>query len=115
MAPKRSVEAFGAALSKFKRPKPAAPPEADATGTDEGDEEEGMPMEDPRNSSKDGETLFIDKSMFPGGCKVGDKYEIKGTVASLGSKIGIVPEEVEPYDEQAESAEDEVLNKGKGY
>jgi len=49
---------------------------------------------DPRASSADGGTLFIDKELFPEGCKVGDTVNIKATVTKHGAKYGVVPEEI---------------------
>ena len=99
------------ALKNLKRPEPKAPagPDlSDPTGTDEGDTgDDGIPMQDPRNASKDGQTVFIDADLFPGDCEIGDKYEIIATVVSKGTKIGLTPEDVEPYDEAAEAASGE--------
>lgn len=60
--------------------------------TEDMDDEE--PQVDPRASSADGGTLFIDSSMFPEGCKVGDRVKILATVTKHGQKYGVQPEEI---------------------
>ncbi len=82
-----------AALKGFKRT--PVDPDADQEGAEDG-APEGEPLEDPRAESKDGMTMFLDKDMFPAGCKVGSKVTVTGTIESMGSKIGVVPEEIKP-------------------
>ena len=90
MAPKPNP--LMAALSSFKR---GAPQLGDDQGEDQDQEPDATdPMEDPRSASADGETLLIDKDMFPGGCKVGDTVTIEATVESLGTKFGVVPQSI---------------------
>ncbi len=99
MAP-RNPKIMALALQGFKRKGLSQPVEqAEEVETEEN---EGLPMEDPRNASKDGETLYIDQDLFPGDCKVGEMVHIIGTVTSLGSKIGVTPDEVKPYGEESE-------------
>lgn len=102
MAMKRDPKMMMMALSKFKRkpmPQPMEEASEDEEETAEGEDGAGLPMDDPRNASKDGETLYIDEDLFPGNCKVGEQVKIVGTVTSLGTKIGVTPEEVMPYSE----------------
>ena len=83
------------ALQGYKR-KPMPNPMEQAEEEDV-EEAEGMPMEDPRDSNKDGTTLYLDEDLFPEGCKVGKQVKIIATVTSMGTKIGVTPDEVEPY------------------
>lgn len=81
------------ALTGFKRGSNEPQDEPDDQASDDQEPEE-EPMDDPRSSDSEGDTLLIDKELFPGGCKVGDKVQITGTVESLGTKFGVVPEGV---------------------
>lgn len=90
-----------AAMSGYKRSPAEDPEDAQDQGADEGAEAE--PMEDPRSASADGNTLYIDKSLFPDGCKAGDKVTITATVESMGTKYGVIPEEIKPANEQEQA------------
>lgn len=70
-----------------------APMMGDPDGMEETDEENEGNV-DPRASSPDGGTLFIDKALFPDNCKVGDTVTIRATVTKHGAKYGVVPEEI---------------------
>lgn len=65
------------------------------------------PMQNPQSMSANGTTLFIDKARFGGNCKRGELYEIIGKVESVGDKIGLTIERIEPTKEEEESAEAE--------
>lgn len=59
------------------------------------EEEADEPQYDPRASSPDGNTLFLDKDMFPKGCKIGDRVKITAVVTKHGEKYGVKPEDIE--------------------
>lgn len=96
----RDPKMMKAAMARFKRPavKDEAEP-VDDMGEEQAEEGDGLPLDDPRSASRDGETLYIDSDLFPGDCKVGERVKIVGTVTSLGTKFGVTPEEVLPYSE----------------
>ena len=72
---------------------------------DAGAEEEGM--EEPRASSADGGTVFLDENLFPDGCKIGDTVLIKATVTKHGAKYGVTPEEITREQDGAGEATEE--------
>ncbi len=91
------------ALKGFK-PAPVSEAEPDTEDPAEG-EEGAEPMEDPRSQSATGDTMYLDKDLFPGKCKVGEKVMITGTIESLGTKYGVVPEGITSAEETGEGQE----------
>ena len=122
MAGKRNPAALMSALKRLKRPDPAdagqgggAEPDLDdPTGEDTGDPGQGLPMEDPRNGSKDGQTIYVDENLFPGNCEVGDKYNLVCTVTSLGTKFGLQPEEATPVKDSGKPDDEDGDEYGAG-
>jgi hypothetical protein len=60
-------------------------------------EDEGQVFEDPRTTSLDKTTFFIDKGLLPKGSEIGDEVYLCAKVKSLGDKVGITP--VDMYSE----------------
>jgi hypothetical protein len=67
-------------------------------GPDDQNEDYPGPQHDPRALSADGNTIFIMKSEFPNGIKIGDKVCIYATVTKLGAKNGVVVDSIEDHD-----------------
>ena len=79
------------------------PDESEMEDTGEENDDLGNPSVDPRSMSSDGKTIFIDKDMFPDGCKVGDEVMITATVLKHGEKYGISVGEIAKKNANGES------------
>ena len=74
---------------------------------DQENEDNAEQMDDPRNQDEDGTCMYLDKGMFGSHVAKGDEVMIRGTVKSLGSKIGVVPDEIVKDHEEQEEGEEE--------
>lgn len=102
------------ALQMLKDEQPQAEPEM-----------ENPEMMNPASHTLDGSEIYLDRKFFGKECKAGEEIMLRATVADVGSKITLIPQEVVPTDEEEaegesdqgdeDGQEDNKQNLAKGY
>lgn len=69
------------------------------------EEKQDETMMNPASSTKDGEVVFLPKSMYEGKATKGDQVCIMGAIVSVGDKIGVRPDSFKKEEGEMDEAE----------